>query len=109
MLNNMGLGFDLVDKLAGTLIGRPKSATFRTADLVGLDILTHVIQTMHDGLANDPWHMPFVPDWLQKLVELGALGQKSGKGIYHKQGKEIHVLDPATGDAYPPSEGEVDS
>ena len=60
-----GLGFDLVDKLTGTLIGRPKSATFRTADLVGLDILTHVIQTMRDGLAGDPWHAFYAtPDWL---------------------------------------------
>lgn len=104
-----GLSFDLVDKLAGTLIGRPKSATFRTADLVGLDILAHVMQTMHDELADDPWHEYLaVPDWLQKLVEQGALGQKSGQGIYYKQGKEIHVLDPATGD-YRPSASEVDS
>ncbi|WP_090413484.1 3-hydroxyacyl-CoA dehydrogenase/enoyl-CoA hydratase family protein [Nitrosomonas halophila] len=104
-----GLRFDLVDKLAGTLIGRPKSATFRTADLVGLDILAHVMQTMHDELADDPWHEYLaVPDWLQKLVEQGALGQKSGQGIYYKQGKEIHVLDPATGD-YRPSASEVDS
>lgn len=104
-----GLSFDLVDKLAGTLIGRPKSATFRTADLVGLDILAHVMQTMHDELADDPWHKYLaVPDWLQKLVEQGALGQKSGQGIYHKQGKEIHVLDLATGD-YLPAASEVDS
>jgi len=104
-----GLGFDLVDKLAGPLIGRPKSATFRTADLVGLDILTHVIQTMRDGLADDPWHAFYAtPDWMQKLVDLGALGQKSGKGIYHKQGKEIHVLN-LDADAYQLAEGEVDA
>ncbi|CAE6507605.1 3-hydroxyacyl-CoA dehydrogenase [Nitrosomonas nitrosa] len=89
-----GLGFDLVDKLTGSLIGRPKSATFRTADLVGLDVLSHVIGTMHDTLHNDPWHAYYqVPDWLQALVDQGALGQKSGKGIYQKIGKEIHVLD----------------
>lgn len=76
-----GLAFDLVDKLTGVLIGRPKSATFRTADLVGLDVLAHVVQTMQNGLAEDPWHIYYIiPDWLQKLVDHGALGQKSGKG-----------------------------
>lgn len=90
-----GLGFDLVDKLTGPLIGRPKTATFRTADLVGLDILTHVIQTMQDNLADDPWHGFYAPpDWLGELVKEGALGQKTGRGVYQKQGQEIHVLDP---------------
>lgn len=101
------LGFDLVDKLTGTLIGRPKSATFRTADLVGLDILAHVVQTMWDGLAEDPWHSYYtVPEWLQRLIEQGALGQKSGKGVYQKQGKDIHVLDPDT-DTYQLAQSEV--
>lgn len=103
-----GLAFDLVDKLTGVLIGRPKSATFRTADLVGLDVLAHVVQTMQNGLAEDPWHIYYViPDWLQKLVDHGALGQKSGKGVYQKQGKDIHVLNPAT-DTYEPAQNEVD-
>ncbi|HNS58524.1 MAG TPA: 3-hydroxyacyl-CoA dehydrogenase/enoyl-CoA hydratase family protein [Nitrosomonas europaea] len=103
-----GLAFDLVDKLTGVLIGRPKSATFRTADLVGLDVLAHVVQTMQNGLAEDPWHIYYViPDWLQKLVDHGALGQKSGKGVYQKQGKDIHVLNPATG-TYEPAQNEVD-
>lgn len=104
-----GLNFDLVDKLTGPLIGRPKSATFRTADLVGLDVLTHVVQTMWDGLADDPWHSYYTaPDWLQRLVDQGALGQKSGKGVYQKQGKEIHVLNPDT-DTYQLAQSEVDS
>lgn len=103
------LGFDLVDKLTGTLIGRPKSATFRTADLVGLDILAHVVQTMRDGLAEDPWHSYYtVPEWLQRLIEQGAFGQKSGKGIYQKQGKDIHVLDPDT-NTYQLAQSEVNS
>lgn len=103
------LPFDLVDKLTGPLIGRPKSATFRTADLVGLDILLHVIQTMRDNLADDPWHHFYAaPDWLAKLVEAGSLGQKTGKGIYHKQGKEIHVLDSGQG-SYRLAGDEVDS
>ncbi|MDF0678020.1 MAG: 3-hydroxyacyl-CoA dehydrogenase family protein [Nitrosomonas sp.] len=103
-----GLAFDLVDKLTGVLIGRPKSATFRTADLVGLDVLVHVVQTMQNGLAEDPWHIYYtIPDWLQRLVDHGALGQKSGKGVYQKQGKDIHVLNPVT-DTYEPAQNEVD-
>ena len=91
------LGFDLVDALTGTLIGRPKSATFRTADIVGLDTLAHVVNTMRDTLADDPWHKYFVvPDWLQTLIEKGALGQKTKCGIYQKTGKDIHVLNPIT-------------
>jgi 3-hydroxyacyl-CoA dehydrogenase len=92
-----GLGFDLVDKLTGSLIGRPKSATFRTADVVGLDILAHVINTMQSTLTNDPWHAYYTPPaWLQALIDQGALGQKAGKGIYQKVGREIHVLDLTT-------------
>ncbi|MXS85898.1 3-hydroxyacyl-CoA dehydrogenase [Nitrosomonas sp. HPC101] len=103
-----GLEFDLVDKLTGTLIGRPKSATFRTADLVGLDVLMHVVQTMRYGLEKDPWHLYYaLPDWLQRLVDQGALGQKSSKGIYQKQGKDIHVLHPDT-DTYQLAQSEVD-
>lgn len=102
------LGFDLVDALTGALIGRPKSATFRTADVVGLDTLTHVINTMRDTLPDDPWHEYFAaPDWLQTLIENGALGQKVKRGVYQKVDKEIHVLDIAT-HAYRPSDAEVD-
>jgi len=92
-----GLSFDLVDALTGSLIGRPKSATFRTADVVGLDTLAHVINTMRDTLPDDPWHRFFVvPDWLQSLIDNGSLGQKTKRGIYQKVGKEIHVLDLST-------------
>lgn len=91
------LSFDLVDALTGSLIDRPKSATFRTADLVGLDTLAHVINTMRETLPDDPWHKFFtVPDWLQSLIDSGSLGQKTKCGIYQKVGKEIHVLDLAT-------------
>ena len=102
-----GLGFDEVDALTGPLIGRPKSATYRTADLVGLDTLAHVIQTMREALPDDPWHPYFVcPGWLQALIDRGALGQKRGGGIYRKEGKEIRVLDPAMRD-YRPAAGEI--
>ncbi len=88
------LGFDMVDALTGRYLGRPKSATFRTLDVVGLDVFAHVVNTMHENLGNDPWHKYFeLPDWFKHLVEQGALGQKTRKGIYKKIGKEIHVLD----------------
>ncbi|WP_129135787.1 3-hydroxyacyl-CoA dehydrogenase/enoyl-CoA hydratase family protein [Luteimonas sp. YGD11-2] len=89
-----GLGFDEVDALTGPLVGRPKSATYRTSDVVGLDTMAHVIRTMADTLPDDPWHRYFqAPDWLQALIGKGALGQKAGAGIFRKIGKDIHVLD----------------
>jgi 3-hydroxyacyl-CoA dehydrogenase len=97
-----GLGFDLVDALTGPAIGRPKSATYRTADVVGLDTMAHVIKTMADTLPEDPWHAHFAaPAWLSALVAKGALGQKSGAGIYRKAGKDIVVLDVRAGDYVP--------
>jgi 3-hydroxyacyl-CoA dehydrogenase len=98
------LGFDTVDALTGPAVGRPKSATYRTADVVGLDTMAHVIKTMADTLADDPWHEFFkAPEWLQGLIEQGALGQKTGAGFYRKAGKDIVVLDVAKKD-YRPSE-----
>ena len=98
------LGFDTVDALTGPAVGRPKSATYRTADVVGLDTMAHVIQTMNDTLADDPWHEYFkAPVWLSGLIEQGALGQKTGAGFYKKAGKDIVVLDVAKRD-YRPSE-----
>ena len=89
-----GLGFDEVDALTGPLVGRPKSATYRTSDVVGLDTMRHVIRTMADTLPDDPWHTYFKsPKWLAALVEKGALGQKAGAGIFRKVGKDILVLD----------------
>jgi len=93
------LGFDTVDALTGPAVGRPKSATYRTADVVGLDTMAHVIKTMADTLANDPWHEYFkAPAWLSGLIEQGALGQKTGAGFYRKAGKDIVVLDVAKRD-----------
>jgi len=99
-----GLGFDLVDALTGPAIGRPKSATYRTADVVGLDTMAHVIKTMADTLPNDPWHAYFQsPEWLSALIAKGALGQKTGAGIFTKRGKDIVVLDLARQDYVPAS------
>ena len=101
------LGFDTVDALTGPIIGRPKSATYRTADVVGLDTMAHVIKTMQDTLVDDPWHSYFnAPLVLQNLIESGALGQKSGSGFYEKVGKNIFVLDPAKHD-YVPSSSQI--
>ena len=105
----MGLGFDTVDALTGPAIGRPKSATYRTADVVGLDTMAHVIKTMADTLPEDPWHAYFkAPKWLSALIEKGALGQKSGAGVYTKRGKDILVLDLQAQD-YRAQAGELDA
>ncbi|MBD9481264.1 3-hydroxyacyl-CoA dehydrogenase/enoyl-CoA hydratase family protein [Pseudoxanthomonas sp. PXM02] len=98
------LGFDEVDAITGPLIGRPKSATYRTSDVVGLDTMAHVIKTMADTLPDDPWHGYFKsPKWLEALIAKGALGQKTGAGIFRKVGKDIVVLDLAKQD-YRPSD-----
>ena len=94
-----GLGFDLVDDLTGSKLGRAKSATFRTADVVGLDTMAHVIKTMEDNLKDDPFAANYpVPPVLKALVEKGALGQKTKAGFYRKEGKEIKVLDATKGE-----------
>jgi 3-hydroxyacyl-CoA dehydrogenase len=105
----LGLPFDLVDKLTGPGIGRAKSATYRTADVVGLDTVALVTEkSLAANLKEDPWHkFIVVPEWMRRLVEQGALGQKTGVGIYKKAGKEILVLDLATG-GYRPVRDDVD-
>jgi 3-hydroxyacyl-CoA dehydrogenase len=98
------LGFDTVDALTGPALGRPKSATYRTADVVGLDTMAHVIKTMADTLPDDPWLKYFkAPAVLQGLIDKGALGSKTGAGFYKKAGKDIVVIDVAKQD-YVPSE-----
>ena len=90
-----GLSFDVVDALTGPAIGRAKSATYRTADVVGLDTMAHVVKTMWDTLPDDPWHPLFAtPPVLAGLVAQGALGAKTRAGFFRKVGKNIEVLDP---------------
>ena len=104
----LGIGFDTVDALTGSLVGRPRSAIFRTADVVGLDTFAHVVHTMRDTLPEDPWHKYYgVPAWLQGLIDQGALGQKTRKGVYQKIGRDIQVIDLKTG-AYRVSDGKAD-
>jgi 3-hydroxyacyl-CoA dehydrogenase len=96
------LGFDEVDALTGPAIGRGKSATYRTCDVVGLDTMAHVIKTMHDTLPNDPWHKFYqAPAWLSGLIAKGALGSKTKAGVYMKKGKDILVLDVGKQDYVP--------
>jgi len=103
-----GLPIDLVDDLTGTRLGRAKSGTFRTADVVGLDTLAHVIATMQDHLPDDPFHACFgLPPLVSALIEKGALGQKAGAGFYRKEGKAILRIDPATAQ-YVPADSKVD-
>jgi 3-hydroxyacyl-CoA dehydrogenase len=101
------LAFDEVDALTGPAIGRGKSATYRTADVVGLDTMAHVIKTMGDTLPADPW-APFyqAPEWLAQLIAKGALGQKTKAGVYVKKGKDFLVLDVAKRD-YVPLAGKI--
>lgn len=103
-----GLSVDVVDDLTGAKLGRAKSGTFRTADVVGLDTMGHVIKTMQDTLKDDPFFSAYAtPPLLAKLVAQGALGQKSGAGFYKKVGKDILRIDAAKGD-YVPGGGQAD-
>src|ERR1700682_1916982 len=101
------LGFDEVDALTGPAIGRGKSATYRTADVVGLDTMAHVVKTMADTLPDDPWHALFAPPpVLSGLVAPRGVGAKTKAGFFRKVGRDIEVLDPAAG-AYRIAAGEV--
>jgi 3-hydroxyacyl-CoA dehydrogenase len=96
------LGIEQVDELTGPLIGRPKSATFRTLDLVGIDVAVAVADHCRADLADDPQRDRFaVPQAIRDLVARGALGEKSGAGFYKKVDGEILALDLARG-AYRP-------
>ncbi len=103
-----GLTVDVVDDLTGKKLGRASSGTFRTADVVGLDTMAHVIKTLQDNLADDPFFPSYgTPPVLAKLIEQGALGQKSGAGFYKKVGKDILRLDAAKGE-YVPAGGKAE-
>jgi len=93
-MEEAGLSVEEIDKIAGKPMGRPASAAFRTADLVGLDTLVHVAKHCYESLDKDEDREVFqVPSWLEKLVASGRLGQKSGAGFYKKQGDSILALD----------------
>ena len=103
-----GLSYDVVDDLTGKKMGRASSGTFRTADVVGLDTMAHVIKTMQDNLGDDPFFAVYTtPPVLGALIDKGALGQKAGAGFYKKVGKDILRLDPIKGE-YVPGGGKAD-
>ena len=109
-VENFGLSYDVVDDLTGKKLGRASSGTFRTADVVGLDTMAHVIKTLQDtlNLKTDPFYENFTtPEVLKTLLELGNLGQKSKAGFFKKQGADILRFDPAT-KAYVPGGEKAD-
>ncbi|MFM9880009.1 MAG: 3-hydroxyacyl-CoA dehydrogenase/enoyl-CoA hydratase family protein, partial [Burkholderiaceae bacterium] len=106
-VENYGLGYDVVDDLTGKKLGRASSGTFRTADVVGLDVMGHVIKTLQTTLSieTDPFYESFAtPPVLAKLLAAGALGQKAGAGFYKKVGRDILRYDPAQEDYVPSGE-----
>ena len=98
-----GLTYDVVDDLTGKKLGRASSGTFRTADVVGLDTMAHVVKTLQDNLGEgegktpDPFTSMYdTPPVLAKLLESKSLGQKTGAGFYKKVGRDILRLDPVS-------------
>ena len=107
---NYGLTFDVVDDLTGKKLGRASSGTFRTADVVGLDTMTHVIKTLQGNLdeKSDPFYGSFgTPAVLQKLLDLGNLGQKTKAGFYKKVGRDVLRFD-LEGEEYIPGGQKAD-
>ncbi|MGY0399249.1 MAG: 3-hydroxyacyl-CoA dehydrogenase/enoyl-CoA hydratase family protein [Ostreibacterium sp.] len=110
----LGLELDLIDELTGTRIGRPKSATFRTMDVVGLDTMAFVVRELHEGLPDDPWRDVLqLPDWITQLIAEGVLGQKTQKGAYQKiknmKGEsEILVYEPDKQNYRPVNKKQID-
>ena len=102
-VQNFGLTYDVVDDLTGKKLGRASSGTFRTADVVGLDTMAHVIKTLQDTLSDDaasgagkfdPFYASFAtPDVLKTLLEMGNLGQKSKAGFFKKVGRDVLRFD----------------
>ncbi len=96
LVDKMDLTIDEVDALTGPIIGRPKSATFRTADVVGIDTLVNVAKGVFDNCPSDEARNSFViPAWLQKMVDNNWLGDKTGQGFFKKtkgSGGEKEIL-----------------
>ncbi len=111
LVDKLGLSVDEIDALTGPIIGRPKSATFRTADVVGIDTLVKVAKGVQDNCPNDEARDTFsIPEWLNKILEKNWLGDKTGQGFFkkiklpvthgspeeRKSDKEIQVLNLST-------------
>jgi 3-hydroxyacyl-CoA dehydrogenase len=99
LMLEMGLAPEDVDAITGIPMGHPKSASFRTADMVGLDTLVHVVDNCHASLTADEDREVFtVPAFIRQMVEAGKLGDKTKGGFYKKAGADIQTLDPKTGE-----------
>jgi len=97
LMTTLGMTIEEVDACTGPAIGQPKSATFRTADIVGLDVLLHVVNNIYETVSNDESHEIYKPPaFLEEMVRRGWLGDKTGQGFYKKMkgedGKEILAL-----------------
>ncbi len=97
LMEQHGLTIDQTDVLTGVLTGRSKSATYRTADLSGIDVIAHVTS----GLSQTTGEDFSLSAWVRKLIDAGRVGEKSGAGFYRKVGKEIQTLDWRTGEYAP--------
>lgn len=110
VMNQLGLRADEVDSLTGPVIGRPKSATFRTLDVVGLDTFAHVADNCKASISDTAEAEVFtVPAALREMVKRGWLGQKSGQGFFKKEGDQILTLDLETFEYVPRRKGQFPS
>jgi 3-hydroxyacyl-CoA dehydrogenase len=101
LMQEMGLSIDEVDAITGPAIGRPKSATFRLGDIVGIDLLSQLGRNLREALQNDPDVQVFRPvELIEDLVKRGWWGEKKGQGFYQRvktdKGREVFALDPGT-------------
>ena len=97
LTEELGLTFEQVDAITGPAMGRPRTASYKLLDLVGIDVIVSVMENVPGLLPNDESRDLFKPTaTLKRLVEEGRLGRKSGAGFYKKEGKDILVLDPDT-------------
>jgi len=103
LMEDFDLTIDEVDALTGPLIGRPRSATFRTSDISGLDVLVLVTEEL-SRVTGESFALP---PWVQQLVRQGRLGEKTGAGFYRKEGKQILTLDWKTGEYHPAASPEL--
>jgi 3-hydroxyacyl-CoA dehydrogenase len=106
-VENYGLTYDVVDDLTGKKLGRASSGTFRTADVVGLDTMAHVIKTLQDTLSldTDPFYASFAtPEVLKTLLEMGNLGQKTKAGFFKKVGRDVSRFELASKSYVPAGE-----
>ncbi len=95
---DMKLSVEAVDFLTGSLLGRPKTGTFKLADLVGLDTLVHIIKNLEQAFPTENYS---VDSTLQALIEKKALGRKTGAGFYSKQKEGVEALDLITSEYHP--------